>query len=107
MSPLRTFTICAAILTIKWYITISIQGSKRFKGGSRPAEDSKLGLSKTLAKGVKQSFGQDTGGIDHQAIEDDIRWQRIVLNDLENIPIGLIIGLSSVLAGSNEIINSN
>jgi glutathione S-transferase len=105
MSPLRTFTICAAILTIKWYITIAIQGGKRFRGGSRPAEDSKLGLSKTLGKGVKQTFGQSTEGIAAKAIEEDIRWQRIVLNDIENIPIGLIVGLSCILAGSNQTVN--
>lgn len=107
MSPLKTLSICTAILTIKWYTTIALQGKARFKGGSRPREDSTLGFAKTLGKGVTQSFGTSLEGVDPKAVEDDIRWQRIVLNDLENIPLGLIVGLISVLVGSNELVNSN
>jgi glutathione S-transferase len=78
-----------------------IQGGKRFVGGSRPPEDAKLGL----AKGRAQSYGTDTE-ISPKAKMQDIRWQRIVLNDLENIPLALIVSIVSIIARGNETINS-
>lgn len=62
-----------------------------------------LGLNKTLGRGQKQDFGVEPGC---KANEIDIRWKRIVVNDVENIPIHLIIGLISILNRGNSTINS-
>lgn len=87
--------LCTFVLFLKFTITILIQGGKRFAGGTRPPEDEKLSLAKIYK--TKQSYGLVK--VDNQkAIEADIRWQRIVLNDLENIPFGLIIAWASLLS---------
>jgi hypothetical protein len=52
----NSFTHCTPFITA---ITIGIQGGKRFSAGSRPPEDAKLSLNKTIGKGGNQSFGTD------------------------------------------------
>ncbi|KAJ3066601.1 hypothetical protein HDU98_010112 [Podochytrium sp. JEL0797] len=94
------------VLLVKFYITIMIQGGARFRGGSRPPEDGiKLAhLAKQLnAGGVTQSFGiaPTTAQPDEKLAKAklaDIRWQRIVMNDVENIPIGLIVAWTSLVS---------
>jgi hypothetical protein len=65
---------------VKFLVTTLFQGGARFQGGTRPPEDAKF---KELAKGVKQDYGL-TSAPSSQAKENDIRWQRIVMNDLGN-----------------------
>ena len=89
-----------------------IQGGKKFKVGNRPQEDEQF---KVLAKGTKQNFGlgRDSAGKDSKLNEklakylmEDARWQRIVGNDLENIPMALCIFLISVYAHGNVTVNN-
>ncbi|KAI8892074.1 hypothetical protein BC833DRAFT_612690 [Globomyces pollinis-pini] len=96
----KTLTICTTILLFKFIITLSMQGNSRFNAGSRPPEDSNLRPGAS-----EQSFGLQTNAEKH-LIEKEMRWNRIVANDLENIPIGLIIFLVSILARSNEIVTT-
>lgn len=88
------------LLILKFTVTVFIQGGKRFEGGSRPPEDEKF------KKSVNQNFGlkkdAPTDEKMKQAIETDMRWQRIVLNDLENIPLGLIVAWASVFSPLSE-----
>jgi glutathione S-transferase len=89
--------LATVILGFKAFFTMMIQGGNRFKGGYRPPEDAALGLNKTLGKGRTQGFGiqekpekeADPEKL-KKAQEIEARWARLVLNDLENIPIGLI-----------------
>mmetsp|Transcript_19750 Transcript_19750/g.22409 ORF Transcript_19750/g.22409 Transcript_19750/m.22409 type:complete len:152 (-) Transcript_19750:206-661(-) len=76
--------LCTTIMWIKFFITLSIQGSKRFSGGSRPPEDS-------VYKQGDQNYGLSQGGVSDAAREEDMRWQRIVQNDVENLPLGLVV----------------
>lgn len=39
-------------------------------------------------------------------METDIRWQRIVLNDLENIPLGLLVAWASLLSPFNSQVHN-
>jgi glutathione S-transferase len=41
-----------------------------------------------------------------KAIEADLRWQRIVLNDLENIPLGLLLAWASLLSSFNSQVHN-
>jgi glutathione S-transferase len=92
---------------MKFLVTILVQGKQRFAAGSRPPEDISI---TTLAKGTKQSFGLQATGADAEKLQKyqmlDERWKRIVLNDLENIPLGLIVATVSILVGGNEHVNS-
>ncbi|KAF0775568.1 hypothetical protein AaE_000732 [Aphanomyces astaci] len=91
-----------AVLYAKFLVTTTIQGSKRFVTGTRPPEDQ-------LLKGVpatKTAFGFNGGGASSAAAtEADLRWQRIVQNDLENIPLGLLVAWSAVHSGGSELVN--
>lgn len=64
------------------------QGGAAIKSGNRIDEDySKLGLNRPL-------------GVSDVDRQQDARWRRIVANDLENIPLGLIVLWSAALASS-------
>eukprot|EP00300_Choanocystis_sp_HF-7_P036700 c52586_g1_i1.p1 GENE.c52586_g1_i1~~c52586_g1_i1.p1 ORF type:complete len:160 (+),score=36.96 c52586_g1_i1:44-481(+) len=76
-------TIC---IFAKCFLTANFQGKAKGKAGVRPNEDSKF-------------FGQQD--ITKQATEEVERWNRIVMNDLENIPMGLIIIWASTLTAEN------
>lgn len=101
----KTLAISTALLYLKCLATITIQGGKRFDAGTRPPEDGGLALS----KGKQQSYGLNETKDDERAQKAKLietRWNRIVLNDLENIPIGLVVAIVSILANGNEIANS-
>ncbi|KAJ3412227.1 hypothetical protein HDV05_001087 [Chytridiales sp. JEL 0842] len=94
-TAIATFT-----LLVKCVVTSTLQGGKRFAAGTRPPEDSKLGLNKILGKGKQQSYGLNEATDDEKIKKAkmlDIRWQRMVLNDLENIPIGLLAAWAASL----------
>ena len=124
MDARKTLAITSFILLVKWYATLAIQGGKRFAGGSRPPEDAQLGLNKSIGKGREQVFVSGTSSLlsssstasdassakaaarDKKLIEGDIRWQRIVQNDVENIPMALIMGLVCVTVDANATVTS-
>lgn len=94
--------ISTLVIVLKFLITITIQGGKRFISGSRPPEDEKF------RPGTKQTFGltkkeEELDEKTKRALEMDIRWQRIVLNDLENLPIGLIVAWGSLLSAYSPL----
>jgi len=100
------------LFVLKWYVTIAKQGGKRFVSGTRPPEDQQF---KHLAKNVQQTYGipsstTTTTTTDQskarKAVEEDIRWQRIVLNDIENIPLGLIVAWGSLLSARSPQLHS-
>ena len=43
---LKVAMVCTGLLVIKFYVTIIIQGGKRFAAGSRPPEDSEVSKCK-------------------------------------------------------------
>ncbi|KAJ3215460.1 hypothetical protein HDU67_000384 [Dinochytrium kinnereticum] len=102
---LKTTAIATALIIVKLFVTITIQGGKRFAAGSRPPEDTALKLNKKMGKGREQSFGVDAVNVDDAKAKkaksvhllDDLRWQRIVMNDIENIPMGLVAMYGSLL----------
>nr|CCA19217.1 conserved hypothetical protein [Albugo laibachii Nc14] len=103
---LKAFAICSTTLAFKVFVTLSIQGHKAFGAGTRSPEDAKYSR-------VTQSYGVKKSSTDQpeesprmaRAKMGDIRWRRIVQNDMENIPIGLTVFLGSMLAGGNEAAN--
>lgn len=106
-AAVKTFSVCSTALFVKVFATTMIQGGKAFAAGSRPPEDNRFD-SKT-SHHPAQRFGLQKDQEQDQAIqiarETDIRWRRIVQNDLESIPIGLAVFLGSVLVGGHETVN--
>ncbi|KAI8851780.1 hypothetical protein BC829DRAFT_487842 [Chytridium lagenaria] len=102
--------IATAILVLKFIITVSIQGSTRFGAGSRPPEDDVFDMfTEEWSKGAKQSFGVMTGKTEDKIRKEkliEIRWSRIVMNDVENIPIGLIVAWATLLSPASAYLQS-
>ncbi|TFJ80765.1 hypothetical protein NSK_007942 [Nannochloropsis salina CCMP1776] len=85
---LSTLVTCTGLLYLKHVWTLTMQGGAAIKSGNRIDEDySKLGLNRPL-------------GVSDVDRQQDARWRRIVANDLENIPLGLIVLWSAALASS-------
>lgn len=105
---IKAFSTCSTVLFIKFFATVTIQGGKSFAAGARPPEDGGIAPS-----GVpKQTYGLPADSEDAepdaalvQAKAVDFRWKRIVANDLETIPLALLVFLGSLLVGGQEETN--
>lgn len=97
----RVYVACSTLLYTKFLVMTLIQGGITFKSGGRPPEDSKL----SLAKGhPPQNYGlseeKDEKILKMRALE--VRWRRMIMNDLESVPFALGVFASGVLAHANE-----
>ncbi|KAJ3232910.1 hypothetical protein HDU81_002597 [Chytriomyces hyalinus] len=107
-TALKATSISTLVLLLKWYTSIAIQGDTRFKAGSRAPEDAAFG-GRSGAENVEQTFGLATNASDggNQAEKmRELRWQRIIMNDLENIPLGLIIAWSSLVTPKSPLVHT-
>lgn len=107
-TAIKTFSVCSTTLFIKFFATVSIQGSKSFAAGVRPPEDNSFNRSGKLPNQTYGLANSDDGEVSEKlkrARAVDYRWKRIVQNDLETIPIGLAVFLGSVLVGGHEATN--
>lgn len=87
----QTFVACTSVLYLKFLRVTMIQAKSTFDAGGRPPEDKSL----PLAKGrPKQNYGLNENETDEKILrarEVERRWRQIVQNDLENIPLALLI----------------
>ncbi|RLN59643.1 hypothetical protein BBJ29_002227 [Phytophthora kernoviae] len=101
-SELQAYVVCSFILYLKFVIATGVQATKTFDAGGRPPEDKNL----TLAQGRReQNYGLfgDSGDEElMKAREVEHRWKRIIQNDLESIPLALLVFLGGVFAGGNK-----
>jgi glutathione S-transferase len=100
----RVFVACSAVLFAKFLTVVSIQGMKSFRSGGRPPEDDGLKVTK-----IKQTYGLNADVKDERILkarEIEHRWRRIIANDLEQIPLTLIIFAGGILANSNTTVHS-
>ncbi|KAI8829192.1 hypothetical protein BJ741DRAFT_623743 [Chytriomyces cf. hyalinus JEL632] len=108
-TALKATSICTLVLLLKWYASISIQGDTRFKAGSRAPEDAAFG-GRMGAENVDQTFGLTSAAstdVSNQSEKmRELRWQRIIMNDLENIPLGLIIAWSSLVTPKSPLVHT-
>lgn len=93
---LQATMIATWVLLLKMLATTIIQGGKRFYAGTRPSEDVQyapdLGAQSVL---VVPDPDKEV------AREAEARWNRIVMNDVENIPMGLIAAWGSLMCNAN------
>jgi uncharacterized membrane protein YecN with MAPEG domain len=89
-------------------ITYTIQGGVRFKTGFRAPEDTKLTKQKTKTQshGLGLLAAKDNDEKAKALLELETRWARIVSNDLENIPIGLIISWATLFSAYSPFLHS-
>ncbi|KAE9042346.1 hypothetical protein PR003_g13675 [Phytophthora rubi] len=91
-SVLQTYVVCTAVLYLKFLRVTMIQAKKTFEAGGRAPEDKNL----PLARGrPKQTYGMDPEAEKDEKIlkarEVEHRWRCIVQNDLESIPLTLVV----------------
>eukprot|EP00036_Acanthoecidae_sp_10tr_P021856 CAMPEP_0206325296 /NCGR_PEP_ID=MMETSP0106_2-20121207/20993_1 /ASSEMBLY_ACC=CAM_ASM_000206 /TAXON_ID=81532 /ORGANISM="Acanthoeca-like sp., Strain 10tr" /LENGTH=116 /DNA_ID=CAMNT_0053757745 /DNA_START=29 /DNA_END=375 /DNA_ORIENTATION=+ len=87
------------------FLASSVQGWWRFRANLRAPEDAWSGLQGEKDKGM--DFARTDKPADAatvHAIGQEQRWTRIVANDLENIPIGLVVAWASALVAKDAVV---
>merc|ERR1712195_33144 len=95
---LKTTMICSVVLLLKQLFSNMGTGGARVKSGGRPPEDQKL-----FTKEGNQDFdghGRESSPEQTLADQNTMRKLRIVQNDLENVPIGMLLMFISLLVSS-------
>ena len=89
--------ICSAVLLFKCFFSNTLIGGKRIKSGARPPEDQDLfkKAGEQDFTGSSKVFASEAEG--KAAKEEELRAMRISQNDLESIPVGLIMNWGSLL----------
>ncbi|KAG7378536.1 hypothetical protein PHYPSEUDO_009949 [Phytophthora pseudosyringae] len=95
-SDVNMFAVSAAVLYLKFLACTMIQGRKAFAAGTRMAEDSQLPQAKNAPQ---QGFADLTDNAVRTAVEDEMRWKRIVQNDLESMPMAYVVFWSAIGVG--------
>ncbi|KAE9253810.1 hypothetical protein PF004_g1357 [Phytophthora fragariae] len=108
-AELKTYVTCVAVLYVKFVRVTMIQARKTFEAGGRAPEDKNL----PLAKGNPvQNYGlvaspnatEEESEKHQKAKLAELRWRRIVQNDLESIPLALVVFGAGVLAKGNSTV---
>jgi len=109
---LRHTAIVTILLVAKFQATNMMLGGARIKSGSRPPEDASLfpkagvqDFSGTTKLEKRESDGAEKAGKARKAKEFEVRVARLVMNDLENIPLGLIVAWAGVLCGGSSTVH--
>lgn len=104
---LKHTTFATLALLVKFQATNMILGGTRIKSGARPPEDAALfpkAGAQDFSGGQKLAEGADDKALDRtrKAQAKEKRVARLVMNDLENIPLGLIAAWMGVLCGGSS-----
>ncbi|CAK4067023.1 unnamed protein product [Aphanomyces euteiches] len=98
VTDIRIATLCTLVLYVKFIVCLFIQGSSKFTAGTRAPED----MAFARANPNQQAFTTATDPAELQAAKDnENRWNRIVGNDMENLPFGILLAWVSIIAGGN------
>ncbi|KAE8987990.1 hypothetical protein PR002_g21896 [Phytophthora rubi] len=96
LTDVKAFALSAAVLYIKFLVCTMIQGRKAFAAGTRMSEDNKLPQAKNAPE---QGFADPTNDRVRAAVEEEMRWKRIIQNDLESMPMAFIVFWSAISVG--------
>lgn len=80
----KVAAIATVVLYGKYWLTTILQGTKKEPAGLGPTEDGGNSFSNVVV-------AKTAGAPANKAMETALRWQRIVANDVENIPIALVV----------------
>eukprot|EP01083_Nonionella_stella_P187321 688011_1 len=93
--------ICNLVIVFKYFMTVIFQGIRR----TRAPEDGFQPPAVTKeAKPLKQD--DNATGNDKNQFTEEQRWQRIVLNDLENVPIGVVMMWVSLFVSGHPAVTA-
>jgi len=107
----QVMTICSMVLYLKFFIALAIQANKSVKADARPPEDKSTKSNEpkpTLEMGDEPSNEAEYASTPADMTVANaayVRWQRIVANDLENIPLALILAWGALIASGNNTVN--
>ncbi|KAF0691084.1 Aste57867_17622 [Aphanomyces stellatus] len=97
-TDIRIAAVCTLALYVKYLTTLFIQGGTKFKTATRAPED----MAFAQRNPQQTAFVAETSPAKiEEAKATELRWSRIVGNDLENIPFGVILAWVSIIAGGN------
>jgi len=106
-TALQATAVSTAALVFKMLLTLSKHGHTRILAGCRPPEDVSL-----FPKAGKQDFVGDAKMSESDSPKTKLakmnekRWTRIVLNDLENVPFGMIVSWGALLCNGNPTVHT-
>eukprot|EP01083_Nonionella_stella_P318808 1167222_1 len=93
-SAAKIVAICNLALILKYFMTIIFQGIRRTRAPEDGFQPPSITESKEPLTGDKSGFSEEK------------RWQRIVLNDLENVPIGIVMMWLSLFVSGNPTVTA-
>lgn len=96
LTDAKAFALSVAVLYIKFLVCTMIQGRKAFAAGTRMTEDNKLPQAKNAPK---QGSADPTDDRVRAAVQEEMRWKRIIQNDLESMPMAFIVFWSGIGVG--------
>lgn len=106
---IQILVLCTSVLYFKFLVTTMLQGRKGFAAGTRPPEDKQLpmangvpGVDARFLDALESPFDKD----DLELRENEMRWKRIVQNDLESIPFAIVVFIVSIQVQAPPMINS-
>lgn len=97
ISDVKVFALSASVLYIKFLASTMIQGRKAFAANTRMPED------KTLVCNMGLKLDTDEKTV-KAAVEDEMRWKRIIQNDLESMPLAFVVFWSAIVVGVNPVV---
>ncbi|KAG7378535.1 hypothetical protein PHYPSEUDO_009948 [Phytophthora pseudosyringae] len=92
ITDVQTFGLTASVLYVKFMATSMVQARASFAANTRMAEDKQL----ICAMGLSGNLDEKQLKI---AQDNETRWRRIVQNDLESIPLALLVFWGAIQNG--------
>ncbi|TMW68918.1 hypothetical protein Poli38472_001074 [Pythium oligandrum] len=96
----KTFAVCAAVLYTKFFIITRIQAVKKYDAGTCPPEDTFLPPREHIPQGYGLVETKDKAVL--KAREEEQRWNHIVMNDIEALPLGMFVFAGALAVGVKE-----
>ncbi|OWZ00036.1 hypothetical protein PHMEG_00028860 [Phytophthora megakarya] len=97
ITDINMFAMSATVLYIKFLACTIIQGRKAFAAGTRMPEDNQLPQARDAPN--QDGFADLTDDQVRTAIDEEMRWKRIVQNDLESMPMAYVVFWSAICVG--------
>ena len=107
ITPTQAVAVASALLYAKYFAVSIVSAKKKFATGNRAPEDAAAEPGKPQSFGLATSANEGTSLLsasETAAAIEDIRWQRILANDVENIPLGLVLAWGAATAGGNATV---
>jgi glutathione S-transferase len=97
LSDVKVFALSASVLYVKFLASTMIQGRKAFAANTRMPED------KVIVCNMGIKLDADDKAI-KRAVEDEMRWKRIIQNDLESMPLAFVVFWAAISVGVSPAI---